>query len=171
MIRLAPAEIALSGFCGLLAIILIYEIGAPLTDFQVPSANFEHKPRNGAAMQPFVPPPMALFDVINERPVFSPLRKPIAAGGSGVAGVGGPALDPIDISLVGIILDPQHQLALLKTTAAPAAVSLGVGGMIEGWTISQIRSDRVVIHSGSSDREILLNIKTPPAGAAPDNGQ
>jgi hypothetical protein len=167
VIRPAPAELALGGFCGLLVLVLLYELAAPLGDIEVPSATLARHAAV-AANRPFVPPPITSFDAVNERPVFSPLRKPIMARAS--VDAGGAPVDAIDISLIGIIIDPQRQLALLKTPGLPGAVSLGVGGTIAGWTVSQIRSDRVVIRSGSSEREIRLDTKTPPlAGTTPAN--
>jgi len=149
----SPAQLGLGSLCALLAASIVYELSAPLPEFSV-LVNAKHAritmPDPPSA---FSPPPAAAFAVINERPIFSPGRKPVAPKPVGVAAAPPP---PPSAALVGVIMDSHNSLALVRTAASPLEVSVGLGGNIAGWQVTQIEPDRIVLRSGATDDVIKL---------------
>lgn len=139
--------------CGLLSAACAYEVWAPLPAVAVPDRAIAM----GAPAQPssavFVPSPIAAFDAINERPIFSPDRKPIAPAAAATAGA---ATTPPPVSLVGVILDGKISMALIKSAASPLETAFAVGETIDGWQVTEIDSGKVVLRSGAATDEIKL---------------
>lgn len=150
------AQAALLFLCGLLLTALIYELAAPLASLQPPQIRLHRKTAAIAEPQAFVAPSSVSFAAIDERPVFNPLRQPIAQtplpGDTASA-----TAPPVNVALIGIIVDGQNRLALIKMPGAAFASSVAVGGDIGGWQVSQITPDGIVLHSGASDYTIKLN--------------
>ena len=59
---------------------------------------------------------------------------------------------PSNVSLVGVIIDGDRQLALIKTQGAPFAESLRVGAVIDGWKVTEIAPDKVVLRAGTAEQ-------------------
>ncbi len=162
-------QYVLAASCALLALLLAYELSAPLPDFAPPS--YRLKPRaqplpHAAAVA--TPPPEA-FAEIATRPLFDPSRK-----GALPAAAGDAPLGPPDVTLVGVILDGGDSLALLRTAAAPLATAYRVGATVSGWQVTEISPDRVVLGAGPARSEIRLEAnKAPPRppAAPPSNSQ
>ncbi|HEX3810889.1 MAG TPA: hypothetical protein VHW02_14435 [Rhizomicrobium sp.] len=61
-------------------------------------------------------------------------------------------------------------MALLKSAAAPAVVSVTEGGVIDGWRVSTVLRDRVVFMAAGVRQELKLSDNkpnaTPPSAAA-----
>ena len=159
-------QTVLYGFSGagaLLAVALIYQLAAPLPDFDPPLVRLKMKTQQIAAVVPVSTPAPEAFAEIDARPMFSPTRKSVAA-----AATGGAALQPPDVTLVGIIVDAKDRLAMLRTPAAPYANAFHVGATISGWQLSEIAPDRIVLSAGGARDEIRLDAnKAPPKPAAP----
>lgn len=157
-IALTPWELALSGLCIVLGGAILYECAAPLQAFTPPALELK-KHQAVATTAFFSPPSEASFAAIDARPLFSPTRKPIdvpqAAGGP--AGSGPSAPPPLlNVVLVGVILDGEKQLALVKVQGAPFAASLKVGATLDGWQVKEIASDKVVFHAGTAEQVLGL---------------
>jgi len=113
----------------------------------------------------FVPPPSGEFAAINAHPIFSPTRKSVEPAPVGAAAAPPP---PPSVALIGVILDGQTRLALVKTPASPLETGVSLGASIGGWQLTQIFPDRIVLHLGTSDDEIKLEsnrAKDEPANA------
>ena len=158
-IALTPWELALTGLCIVLGGAVLYECAAPLQAFNPPALELKkHQVAVNAAF--FSPPSEASFSAIDTRPLFSPTRKPIdVPQGPGESGPGSavPPL-PSNVSLVGVIIDGDRQLALMKTQGAPFAESLRVGALIDGWKVTEIAPDKVVLHAGTAEQILGLAI-------------
>lgn len=148
-----PAQIGLSALCGVLLLGIAYETTAPQAQFAVPqiAMGATATPANG--VRTFIAPQPSPFNVINDRPVFSPTRKPIAPAPVGPAAAPPP---PPTASLIGVILDGQSRLALVKTPSSPLETSVGVGGNVGGWQVTQILPDRIVLQLGTAEEIIKL---------------
>lgn len=88
--------------------------------------------------------PMEDFQVILERPIFSPSRRPPLVESveahlmqSGVA-----------FTLKGILIDENERIALFRTKSSDKVVRLREGDEIEGWTLVQIEADHVTLARG-----------------------
>jgi len=148
-----PAQIALASLCGALALSIAWEVYAPLPSFAVPEIAVRDRPTQNTPQPMFMIPPQGAFDAINDRPIFSQSRKSIAPAPIGPAAAPPP---PPSVALIGVILDAQNRLALVKTPSSPLEVSVGVGGSIGGWQVAQIAPDRIVLRLGTAEDEIKL---------------
>lgn len=152
---MAPAPMSLALLCGGLALVLAYEVAMPPANYRLPDVS----PRKLAPivlLQPsMAAAPIETFSAIDDRPLFNSLRKP-ATGPEQTAAVSGPPPAP-SASLVGVIIDGKHQLALLRSPNSAFALSFAVGGMIDGWQIAEIDPDRIKLRSGTFEHEIDLN--------------
>lgn len=167
-------DIGLTLVSALLASTLAYEIWAPLGDFDPPAVAVPDQPPPPATI-PFNPPPQATFAAIDARPIFNPTRKPVEA--TAVAG-NSTAAAPPDVVLVGVIIDPKNQLALVKREGAPFAESLALGASLDGWEVTEIAADHVTLRSAAQEFVLGLDGKrksqpnqpgsamAPPGGAA-----
>jgi hypothetical protein len=169
--RLAPAQIAALALCLLMALLFAYELSAAPAQFTLPDIHLKPRTYAAVAAAPFVPPDASAFDAINERPLFLPTRKAVAAPPSAGAAAGGPPA-PADVVLVGVLLDGHNSVAEVKSAGAPFAQAAHVGDSIGNWTISSIGPDRIVLKSGTFSQEIHMDAKagSPPAGAQPPPG-
>lgn len=153
-IALPKPQLFLIALCGILGLFLIYEIFAPLSDVAVPTLQTRSSPAPLRLQSPVAMPSLASLAVFNERPIFSAQRKPIVPAPIGAAATTPPP--PPVAALVGVIIDAQRRIALIKSASSPLAVAVGIGGTVEGWQLTLIEPDRVVLHQGSTDNEIKL---------------
>ena len=164
---LRPAQIAAIALCALMAILFAYELTAPPAQFTLPEIHL--KPR-AAAMQmpaPFLPPPEAMFDAINQRSLFLPSRKSLNPPASdGAPAQSGPPPLP-NVALVGVILDGENSLAMVKPAGAPFEQAMGIGASLGGWQIAAISADRITLKSGAFTQEIHIDAKAGTAPADP----
>jgi hypothetical protein len=148
----------------MLTVALAYLIVVPLPELDPPSFQLKPKARPISGAVAVVTPPAEAFIEIATRPPFLPSRKGLVATASGDV----PAAPP-DVALVGIILDKDSSLALLKTAAVPLATAYRVGGSISGWQVTEISPDRVILSAGAARTELRLsdNKATAHQAAAP----
>jgi hypothetical protein len=149
-----PAQFALAGLCGALTLILAYEIAAPIPPFDVPRSIEVYRPASITFEDIANAPSAASFGDIDAHPVFSASRAPIAS--HDVAHGGASSAFPTDVALIGVIIEGDTRLALVKTANEPFARSVAQGGAIEGWTVSEVDADKIVLSSGATKQEILL---------------
>jgi hypothetical protein len=162
MPKLNPAQLVLSVLCAGLGILLVWLLLAPLPDISVPPARVHDAPSDDAAPARFDAPPRQSFAEVDERLVFNPARVRVAA--PALPGTSSNATSlPSDLSLVGVILDDNTKLALFKSPAAPLAVGVGLGGMIDGWQVTRIEPDSVALRASGPEQELTLSANKPPA--------
>lgn len=155
-------HLALLALCALLTLILIYEVEAPVGDFEVASVNrASDEPLPRAAGRPFLIAPVETFSAINERSMFDPARKAVASQTNKGVAAGAP---PPPVVLVGVIIDQQNRLALLKSPDQPLAKGVRLGEAIDGWQVTAIEPDRIVLHAGVTDAEIKLEANRGASG-------
>ena len=153
--RMPPAQLALAGLCGALTLILAYEIAAPIPPFDVSKSSEVFRPAPITFQDSANAPSAASFGDINAHPIFSASRAPIASHLDMTHG-GESSAFPSDVTLIGVIIEGQTRLALIKTASAPFAQSVAQGGEIEGWTVAEVDPDKIVLSSGATKQEILL---------------
>jgi len=166
---LSRLRAGLAGLCGLLLLTLAIELVAPVPDWRPPPP----APVAQSAPPPVLPdtvitPSRDAFALIDRRDVFDPKRAPLtpkaASGGGGTTSIG-------DLTLVGIILDGDTKLALLRVPGEPQAVALKAGASIQGWEVVAIGSDRVTLQGTDGQHVLVLNAgkSAPKAATDPDN--
>jgi hypothetical protein len=157
-------DVVLYATCSVLAGGFSYEVWAPLGEPTVPVVAVPERPAL-ATIAPFNPPPQSSFSAIDARPIFSPARKPIES--TAVTGNSTTAAPP-DVVLIGVILDGKTQLALLKREGAPFAESTGVGATVDGWEITEIGPNHVVMRSGAQDFVLSMDGKRKTQPSQPE---
>jgi len=159
-----PLQIVLSGICGVLLLVLIYQTVAPVSPYSMSASTTGVRLPAITFSTDAAPPPASVFSDVDARPLFNPSRQPVAS----VAAVGNAAgTDATNLTLIGVILDGNDRLALIRSAGAAFATGVRQGASIEGWTVAEVDPDRVVLQSGVRKQELLLasNRDTAPAGA------
>ena len=156
-------QYGLAAATALFAALLIYEIVAPLPDFDPPMFRLKPRAPRIANVAAVVTPSPEAFAEIATRPPFEPGRRGSTAAAADVSAA------PPDLVLVGVIVDGTNSLALIKTASAPLAAAYRVGAVVSGWQVTEISPDHVVIGSGGVRSEIHLqaNKSTPQATPTP----
>jgi hypothetical protein len=165
-----PSQMMLGGVCLLLLAAIGYEIAAPLPVIEPPTAPMTDRTVTAPTLPVFRAPSSESFSDINSRPLFDRARRPITPTES-TAPLSSDGSSPPAASLVGVIIDGGTRLAMVRTPASPLATSVSVGDTVEGWRVTKIDPDRIVLHAGGNDEEIRLEAnRTNPADAAPTQG-
>ncbi|UCH75172.1 MAG: hypothetical protein JSU82_04830 [Rhodospirillales bacterium] len=110
------------------------------------------------------PPGESVFQVIEERPLFSPDRLPREDAPVAVP-EGPPPPSGLDgLMLTGIIHAGDAWVAIVEPTGPPRpgseALSLQVGETLRGWTVEEILEDRMVL--AHSDRRFEMVLTEDP---------
>jgi hypothetical protein len=171
---LRPAQIAMIALCALMAVLFVYELDATPAAYALPQIHLKPRVVATVAPAPFLPPPASAFDAINERPLFLPSRKAIAAPatqGAGAAPAGPPPLPAA--ALVGVLLDGQNSVAEIKESGAPFSRAMRVGDALGGWQIAAIGTDHVTLRAGAFSQDLHMDARAgapPPTPGAPAPG-
>lgn len=126
------------------------------------------------------PPKQSLGDFL-ARPLFVPTRRPpppppppaavaprpaVAAAGPAVV-IAPPALPKL--TLLGTVMAGDWQGAILRSSAGKV-LTVAKGGKIEGWVLSDVRADRIVLETGSNKQELLFPAPQGGTKGAPGGG-
>ncbi|HEX3430096.1 MAG TPA: hypothetical protein VHT03_04350 [Rhizomicrobium sp.] len=168
-LSLNPAQLVLSAICAALLFVLAYLLFAPLPAISVPQvqAKPDSVAEDNTPLPRFEAPPIAAFAEVDNRSVFNPSR--IRVSSPSLAGTTTGTTLPSDISLVGVILDGEKKLALIKSPQQPLAVGLGIGDSIEGWQVTRVDADRVSLRAGGPEQQLMLSDNKAAAGTGPNN--
>jgi len=104
------------------------------------------------------PPPNDLFAASDQRPLFTPTRRP--APPPPIAPTITPAPPLPQLRLIGVLSGPNQRLALLKPVNAPAFTA-APDQVVEGWTVSDIAADRVTLRYGDALETLNLHEQKP----------
>ena len=103
------------------------------------------------------------YSELVERPLFFNERRPIVPSDDDIAGEPGSEqkeFEEITLSLIGIINTPDSVYALFHDPKAKPDESkfkrFKQGDDIDGWTLKEIKPDRVIVSSETGSREIFL---------------
>lgn len=105
-------------------------------------------------------PPLASFPAINERPLFSPSRRPVAVKPSAPAPSG-----EMRYRLVGVLIVGERRRAMLMDGSR--SFEIGEGEKLDSWTVQRIESGRLILSSPGGETELKLRqAANDNAGAA-----
>ena len=76
---------------------------------------------------------------------------------------------PTDIGLIGVIIEGDRRMALLHTPESPLEITVTVGGTLNGWQVTAIEPDHIVLHAGSMDYSVNLNASRGASAGATDS--
>jgi len=117
-------------------------------------------PQHGANAPPPLAPlgPFVAYAATIERPLFSPTRRPASlAAAPGAAAIEG------RYRLQGLVIAGTARHALVTEIAGGRTRELGEGDALEGWTVTRIEQDRVMLTSPAGEAMLAL-----PSAASPD---
>jgi type II secretory pathway component PulC len=107
-------------------------------------------------------PPLQNFSIVIERPLFTQSRRPSPPTANKTQGPWS------SLVLAGIVISPGSREALIGHGRRPIYVYVREGQAIEGWVVSAIFPDRVVLVGSGVGHELRLNAS--PASQPPING-
>ena len=115
------------------------------------------------SLSAFVLPPRAQFEVILERPLFSPTRRPPAQG---TATVAAPEA-ALKLDLVGVVISGGEKIALIIPQGGTAIQRLAIGDSFQGWLLESIEPQSVTFRRGEIEEQIELSFDRPPPVKTP----
>lgn len=102
--------------------------------------------------------PVEDFSEVLDRPLFSPTRRPPAEGAVAIA-----SSEPeLEVTLVGVIISSEEQIAIVKPKDGSRFLRLSVGDSFQGWTLDSIEPSRITFHRGNIEEHIELTYDLPP---------
>ena len=119
----------------------------------------------GPSFRPFRMPPQQQFAELVERPPFTQSRRPPAVSTQREVRREARRQD-LKLTLIGVILQPNRQYALVQRPGRKEAQRLARGEKIDGWQVEGILPDRVVFSQAQEVVELQLKdakIKRPKA--------
>ena len=148
----------LLGVCLALAALVYVQAGMEAPG-PAPSGGGETPPLAALPAQPYYAmAPVEYFSTILERPLFSPSRRPLVQG---VAAVPAPE-SQLQVTLVGVIISSEEQIAIVRLTDASRFARLSVGDSLQGWILGSIEPDRITFRRGDVEEIIELTYDVPP---------
>lgn len=124
-----------------------------------PAARAVEPPAAAAAEGPAARPPLAAYDVVAARSLFSPSRSEADA----------PMVPTARPFLYGVVLRDGAPTAFLEEPATKKVAAFKPGDQVAGGKLERIEADRVVIRRAEGSFEVLLRdpAKPRPVAAAP----
>jgi len=110
------------------------------------------------------------YAAIKDRPLFRPDRRPRVEDPEDATAEAPPEeaakLDGMD--LAGVLLSPAGSMAWVKDPSQPAPVRVRTGEILAGWTVKDIKADRLVLErQGATDTLPLRTFHAPWASPPP----
>ncbi len=111
----------------------------------------------------FALPPLEEFSEVVERPLFSTDRRPFeppppkAAAEQSRKTPRAP-VPPPQLSLVGVVITPQHRSALLWDEKQSTFVRAKPGMEVSGWELANVAADGVILRKGETKHSIELKV-------------
>lgn len=171
--------LVLGGLCGAFALIAILQsLGVGSGYSLLPDKPAELEPELMQPMQQIefkLPDFAAQYYEIAQRPLFTNDRKPrpIDDKAGATASTEAPPV-PLNATLLGVLIDPEHQVAILRDNASSTVIRVRQGmplpGDLSGWTLQELAPRKAIFDGGAQQgtAELKLDMsKTPVAAAAP----
>jgi hypothetical protein len=105
---------------------------------------------------------------VSERPLFRPDRRPRKDEPEEAAEA--PVEEASDLAgmdLTGVLLSPKVTTAWVRDPSQPTPVRLRLGDALAGWTVRDIKADRLVLERQGKTDTLLLRVFDAPGAAAP----
>ncbi len=111
---------------------------------------------------PFAPPMIEDFTEFVERPLFQADRRPPEPPEDAPIEIAPAEVPAGEFVLVGVVISLSERLALIQQAGAGELLRLGVGGVVNGWSVQSIEPDRVFFTYGEILKEVKLRDDVPP---------
>jgi hypothetical protein len=120
---------------------------------------------SAAKFKAFELPPLTEYRDIVERPLFSETRRP-APDEPEVIAEPEPETEEQELTLIGVMLTPDLQVALIEVDDQGKVARLKIGERTNGWTLESVESNKVVLRKGESAKELPLVRNKPSPNRA-----
>jgi len=160
--ELTRPQTALTLTCIPLAILFAYEMVAPAPHFAAPQMALARHTMPPVHWAQVAPPAPDIYAAADARPVFNPARQPFVEAAKPDAGNAPPP--PPTATLIGVIMDSQNRMALMRVPTSPLAQSFAIGATVEGWQVTEIQSDSVQLRLGANVMTITFAAHGPTNG-------
>lgn len=100
------------------------------------------------------------FSEIMTRSLFSVNRRSAPVAGKG----GVAAMKKGQFVLVGVLITPSQQSALLRDVQTNKVETIALNGVVRGMALGEVTASRVVLRQGAESEEMILNVQTGPKG-------
>lgn len=104
----------------------------------------------------FVMPPMAAFDGIVARPIFSPTRRPGANQAPVIVS------ENLGLAIMGLSITASGRVALFRPQDGGESLRLREGEDYRGWVLTRIDPNRVVFSRDGDEQQLELDYEKPP---------
>jgi hypothetical protein len=109
------------------------------------------------------------YAAVKERPLFRPERRP--PKDEPEVAEEAPAEEPTDLAgmdLTGVLISPKVNTAWVKEPSQPAPVRVRPGEILAGWTVKEIKADRLLLErQGKTDTLLLREFNAPGTSPPP----
>lgn len=143
-------------------LIMFVELSWPL-GLEAPGAREPTLPSRPASTEAWRPAPLAHYEALTARPLFTADRRPYEPPPEPPVPVEPPG-PRVELDVTAIVTSASARLALLRSNVSPDVRKLSVDQTIDGWTLVEIRTDEVVLRKG--DEQIVVALQKNPADAA-----
>lgn len=166
----------LGGLCGVFALIAtLQSLGVGSGYHLLDDEQVALDPDLSQPMQQveFKLPEFAQYYEIAQRPLFTNDRKPrpIDDKASATAATDAPPPVPLNATLLGVLIDPDHQVAILRDNASSSVIRVRQGmplpGDLSGWTLQELAPRKAIFDGGPQQgtAELKLDMSKTPVGA------
>ena len=108
-------------------------------------------------------PAIETYQAVLERPLFSPNRRPPLEESTAIA-----ALKGFNFTLMGVLIDMNLRLVLLRRHGDGKAIRMREGEEIAGWTLLEVALDFIVVERDGQEEilEPAFDVQTSPVTGA-----
>ena len=168
----------LGGACGLFALVALLQtlgIGSGYHLLEGDEAKLDQDLMQPMQQIEFKLPDFTSYVEIAQRPLFNNDRKPRAIDETaGAVATDAPPPVPLDAVLLGVLIEPERQVAILRDNKSSTVIRVRQGmplpGDLAGWTLQELEPRKAVFDGGPQQVTAQLKLympKTPTAAAPP----
>lgn len=168
--------IVLGGICGVFALIAVLQslgVGSGYRLLSDESSELDADLMKPMQQVAFNLPDFSQYIEISQRPLFNNDRKPRPIENKDASQVASDAPPPVplDATLLGVLIDPDHQVAILRVNTSSAVIRVRQGmplpDDLAGWTLQELSPRKAVFDGGpqQGSAELKLDMSKTPTGA------
>ena len=167
----------LGGACGLFALVALLQtlgIGSGYHLLEGDEAKLDQDLMQPMQQIEFKLPDFTSYVEIAQRPLFNNDRKPRAIDeAAGAVATDAPPPVPLDAVLLGVLIEPERQVAILRDNKSSTVIRVRQGmplpGDLAGWTLQELEPRKAVFDGGPQQgtAELKLDMSKTPTAAAP----
>jgi len=162
--------------CGLLALLAVLQsmgVGSGYSLADDSESALEADLTAPMEQMKFSLPEFSQYIEIAQRPLFTNDRKPrpIDPNEGVVAKSDEPPPTPLNATLLGVLIDPTHRVAILRDNASSQVIRVRQGmplpGELSGWTLTELELRKAIFDGGAlqGTSELKLDMAKSPTGA------